>query len=154
MGGSLRPLVHLAAVAGLVALGLALGRWLREPAAGDSVLGLLLLCAVVAVALRRLYRRGGIAWRPEPPMTLPGPPPALPAPPPAPLWEHDDDRVDLNTASADELRQLPGIGPVAAARILAERDRAPFDSVSDLTRVPGMGAAKIRHLADLVRTNR
>ena len=68
-------------------------------------------------------------------------------PPPAP-----DTRVDLNTATARELQQLPGIGPVAAQRIVGEREAGgPFRSVEDLGRVPGMGAAKVRVLAPLVR---
>jgi competence protein ComEA len=49
-------------------------------------------------------------------------------------------RVDLNHAGRAELLQLPGIGPATADRIAADRrDRGPFRSVDDLTRVPGIG---------------
>jgi competence ComEA-like helix-hairpin-helix protein len=49
-------------------------------------------------------------------------------------------RLELNLAEAAELRQLPGIGPVLAGRIIAERERAgPFRSVDELARIPGLG---------------
>ncbi|MFO0953261.1 MAG: helix-hairpin-helix domain-containing protein [Isosphaeraceae bacterium] len=51
--------------------------------------------------------------------------------------------VDVNTASAEQLQELPGIGPVAAQAIIAAR---PFKSVDDLERVRGLGAAKINAL--------
>ena len=54
-----------------------------------------------------------------------------------------DRRVNLNTATADELRQLPGIGPALAAAIIAAR---PFDSVDDLLRVRGIGPRRLAAL--------
>jgi competence ComEA-like helix-hairpin-helix protein len=59
--------------------------------------------------------------------------------------------VDLNSASADELRTLPGIGPSTAAAIVEERGlNGPFASVEDLDRVPGIGPRKMSALAGLV----
>lgn len=53
--------------------------------------------------------------------------------------------LDLNTASADDLQLLPGIGPALAARIVADREtRGPFERVDDLERVQGMGERLVR----------
>ncbi len=55
-----------------------------------------------------------------------------------------DTPLDLNTASTDRLQQLPRIGPVNAAKIVAGR---PYQSVDDLLKIPGIGKktlAKIR----------
>jgi len=58
----------------------------------------------------------------------------------------------LNTASAQDLDALPGIGPVLAGRIVAWRTQhGPFASVDALTDVPGIGPAMLARLADLVR---
>jgi len=49
-------------------------------------------------------------------------------------------RVDLNRASLADLASLPGVGPVLAERILAERAAGgPFVALADLDRVPGVG---------------
>src|SRR5262249_56008260 len=54
--------------------------------------------------------------------------------------------INLNRATADELRLLPGIGPKMSERILEERARGPFKSVEDLRRVPGIGAKTLERL--------
>lgn len=59
--------------------------------------------------------------------------------------------VDLNTATAQELDTLPGIGPVLAERIVAHRDeQGPFRSVDQLDDVPGIGPTIFAELAELV----
>lgn len=59
--------------------------------------------------------------------------------------------IDLNTATAQELDTLPGVGPATAAAIVDDRERhGPFASVADLERVPGIGPAKLAAVADLV----
>jgi competence protein ComEA len=47
--------------------------------------------------------------------------------------------IDVNRASAEELRKLPGIGPKLSQRIVDARGRQPFRSVDDLRRVRGIG---------------
>jgi len=48
-------------------------------------------------------------------------------------------KFDVNTATEKELRLIPGIGPVMAARIIAAR---PFRSADDLKKVNGIGDKK------------
>ena len=61
--------------------------------------------------------------------------------------------VDVNRATADELDELPGVGPATALAIVTERERnGPFVGVDDLDRVPGIGPAKLAALRDLVTT--
>lgn len=62
-----------------------------------------------------------------------------------------DGRVRINHASATELEQLPGVGPVLAGRIAAYReDNGPFAAVEDLLDVPGIGEGKLATLRDAV----
>ncbi len=57
--------------------------------------------------------------------------------------------VDLNSATAEQLETLPGIGPVIAERIVADREaQGPYSSVEDLTRVSGIGDSLVSKLAD------
>ena len=48
-------------------------------------------------------------------------------------------KLDINTATEKELKLIPGIGPVIAARIIAAR---PFRSADDLKKVNGIGDKK------------
>ncbi|HEX7050157.1 MAG TPA: helix-hairpin-helix domain-containing protein [Longimicrobiales bacterium] len=66
--------------------------------------------------------------------------------------EESGRRVDLNRASAAELEQLPGIGPVLAARIVAYRDSAgPFHTLDELVHVSGIGPASLARLRPHLR---
>ena len=62
-----------------------------------------------------------------------------------------DGRVRINRASAGQLEQLPGVGPVLANRIAAYRnENGPFTKVEDLLDVPGIGEAKLAGLREFV----
>jgi competence protein ComEA len=59
--------------------------------------------------------------------------------------------VDINTATADQLDVLPGVGPTTAAAIVAHRDEnGPFLTVEQLGDVRGIGPAKLDALRGLV----
>jgi len=61
-------------------------------------------------------------------------------------------KVNLNTATVQELDSLPGIGPVLAGRIVAWRKtNGRYKSVEDLRQVSGVGDAKFADLRPLVR---
>lgn len=61
--------------------------------------------------------------------------------------------VRINSASASELQQLPGIGPALAQRIVETRSRGRFSSADDLLRVPGIGKAKLAKLRNYVEVD-
>ena len=61
--------------------------------------------------------------------------------------------VRINSASASELQQLPGIGPALAQRIVETRNNGRFTSTEDLLRVPGIGKAKLAKLRAYVEVD-
>jgi len=59
--------------------------------------------------------------------------------------------IDLNRATAAELENLPGVGPVLAGRIVAFRDiHGSFTAVEDLLDVGGIGEAKLAAMRDSI----
>jgi competence protein ComEA len=67
--------------------------------------------------------------------------------------EAGDGLIDLNRATAQDLAQLHGIGPVLADRIVAYREEhGRFESVESLLDVPGIGEAKLALLRPGVST--
>ena len=115
----------------VVALLLASGavRWARRPEAvrlDASELDVAMLADSSRAAMERTARSG------------------------TPLGEGE--RLDPNTAPAEELERLPGVGPALAARIIAYRDSAgPFPAVDSLEAVKGIGPATLERLRPLVR---
>lgn len=60
--------------------------------------------------------------------------------------------LDLNTATAAQLEELPGIGPVTAAAIVQWREQqGRFAAVEELQEISGIGPKTFEKLRDLVR---
>jgi competence protein ComEA len=59
--------------------------------------------------------------------------------------------VHLNTATIDQLDELPGVGPVTAQKILDYREQhGAFTSARELDATPGTGPARLAQLSELV----
>lgn len=66
--------------------------------------------------------------------------------------EESDGKIDLNTASLEELDTLPGIGPVLAQRILDYRAKnGGFASVEEILNIQGIGEKTYAKIVDLVK---
>jgi competence protein ComEA len=68
------------------------------------------------------------------------------------LTDPSEGTVDINTASAEQMERLPGIGPAMADRILDYRTQnGKFRTLDDLRDVGGIGDRKLAKLAPFVR---
>lgn len=57
--------------------------------------------------------------------------------------------ININTADAETLDYLPGIGPVLAQRIVDYREQfGPFQSIGELINVSGIGTKKLEAIWD------
>lgn len=61
--------------------------------------------------------------------------------------------ININTATAEQLQLLEGIGPVLADRIVAYRETyGNFQSIGELMNVSGLGEKKLEAIWDLITT--
>ena len=64
-----------------------------------------------------------------------------------------EEQININTASAEELDRLPGIGPVKAEAIVAWRaEHGAFRYPEELIRVHGIGEGTLKKLLDMITT--
>jgi competence protein ComEA len=61
--------------------------------------------------------------------------------------EQPSGKVNINTASAEQLTQLPGVGEKLAARIVEHRQKeGPFKTAQELMNVKGIGEKNFQKL--------
>lgn len=63
---------------------------------------------------------------------------------------NENNLVNINTASKEELLKLPGIGEVTAEKIINYRDNNNFTKIEDLKNINGIGMATYNKLKDLI----
>lgn len=70
------------------------------------------------------------------------------------LTDPSQGTVDINTATAEDLQRLPGVGPAMAARIVAFRQSAGgFKKPEELMEVSGIGPKKFAKMQPFLRVN-
>jgi len=67
------------------------------------------------------------------------------------LWADDSQKININTASADELMDLKGIGEKKAQAIVDFRENnGPFKQPEDIIKVPGIGPKTVETNKDII----
>ena len=60
------------------------------------------------------------------------------------------DKININTATKDELTSLNGIGEAMANKIINYRNKNKFKEIEDIMNVPGIGEAKFNNIKDYI----
>jgi competence protein ComEA len=91
---------------------------------------------LVCIALMLSSAGPGVVWSAEEHTTAEGP----------------AKKIDLNRATAEQLEEIPGIGPALARRIVEFRDKeGPFRRIEDLMKVRGIGEKSFQKMRPYVK---
>ncbi|MBP3920240.1 MAG: helix-hairpin-helix domain-containing protein [Bacilli bacterium] len=64
--------------------------------------------------------------------------------------ETKDTKVNINTATLDELTTIPGIGETKAKDIIEYRNKQPFEKIEDITNIKGIGKSTFEKLKNYI----
>lgn len=66
--------------------------------------------------------------------------------------EEEDTKVDLNTATQEELQTIPGIGPSKATQIISYREsNGPFKTIEDIMKISGIKEGVFNKIKDSIK---
>lgn len=67
------------------------------------------------------------------------------------VFQERDERININTASEQELITLPGIGTAKARAIIAYREETPFRTIEEIMNVSGIKESSFNRIRDLIK---
>ena len=67
------------------------------------------------------------------------------------IMEMTDEKVNINTASKEELMQIEGIGEKTAEKIIEYREKNKFTDIEELKEVKGIGDKKFEKIKDNIK---
>ena len=68
------------------------------------------------------------------------------------LFMMPGDKLDISSASAQELMALPGVDAVLSERIVERRSIGGYESIEDILEVEGIGQGRYARIKDLIST--
>lgn len=66
------------------------------------------------------------------------------------LDDNENDKININTASVDELTELQGIGEKTAEKIIEYRRQNKFNNIEEIMEVKGIGESKFENIKDKI----